>query len=124
MHGRKFDRHGNHLGTGTLDLRAQIYGEIGTEAKTEVVVLIREAPQRRLLEFDEHFRRGHRQTFAGPNEERHAIPPPRIDFEAQSGERFHFGIGGHVANLSIAFKLPAHHICPRVWWDGAMDAYL
>ena len=109
---------------GTLDLRAQIYGEIGTKAKTEVVVLVREAPQRRLLELDEHFGRGHGQAFAGADQERNAVPAPGIDFETHSGKGLHFGIGRDVANLSITFKLAAHHVCRLKGRNGAKDAHL
>ncbi len=63
-----------------------------------------------LLELDHHLGGRRRQALPGSHVERHAGPTPRLDRQAEGGERLHVGIGGDALLLAIAPVLAPHGV--------------
>ena len=49
--------------------------------------------------------------------ERHSLPTPGIDFQSQSGKRFHLRIGRYSLFLPVATKLAANHVVHLERWN-------
>ena len=67
---------------GTLDARAERDGHVGAQAEADVVApasRTRDVASGGRLSVHHHLGGGHRQALAGADEERHALPAPRVD---------------------------------------------
>ena len=77
-----------------LDPRGKRDAGFGRQPKANIIVAagrrrgIGEQQLRRRLELDQHFGRGPLETFARAQIERHALPAPGIDEQAQRAEGF------------------------------------
>src|SRR5262245_59238534 len=84
--------------------------DVRTKTETEMVSTCGVTMAGSALHLNQNLRRGQRQIFPGADEERHTRPPPRIDFQTESGIRLDYRVRLNSWFIEITFHLTPHHL--------------
>src|SRR5947208_16037742 len=118
-------RLGDHLLSRPLHAGADGYLHLRTQLEKDVVRVPRREPaEGRPAQRDQHLGRRGPEALARPDEERHAVPAPRIDVEPRGGERLHRGVRGDAFLLPVAAELPADQVVGPQRADGPEHLHL
>src|SRR5581483_11121069 len=98
---------------------------VGAHPEAEVVRLAgAELRERRPAERHEDLRRRRGEALAGADEERHAVPPPRIDVEADRRVGLDRRLGTDALLLPVATVLAAYEVGLAQRTDHPEDLHL
>ncbi len=113
VHDLQLDRLGRHLLARSLGACAEGDEDVRAQPERDRVPLVRRGvTQRWPLQRHGHLRRRDRQTLAGPDEERDAVPAPGVDVQTDGGEGLDVRIGRDPRLAPVAGELSADEVLP------------